>query len=303
MALEITKEFATENGLSEEQVTAVTGLVNPWHDSELATSKLEWNGKANKDAEGILNGAITGIETTTNVKRNEGEKAMDYFPRAWELYSKEGNTKIDALRLDLEAKLKDGDGDAGLKTALEELNVKHNAALEKYANYDELSETAAKYDPLREDYEKMKTLVTFGNVKPNFPDTVDEFRVTAKWNEFIDRTEKDWIIDVDKDGNSIAKEKENEFNIVKLKSLVDKDEEISKLLEGRQQKGTGGKEKNLKDLEGIPFQVPVGGDSTVISKLVNDHLMSTGKYADSLSNGYALEFQELYNKVKAGMKG
>jgi hypothetical protein len=300
MALEITEDQATELGLSTDQVAKVIGFVNPWHDSQLAESKKGWDTKANTDAQGILDGAMTGIATATKIARNEGEKAMDYIPRAWGAFSKSETDSVAALKLDYETKLKDFDGDAGTKEALRVSEDKLNKALEKYAKFDELSETAGKYDPLKEKYESMKKLVSYGNVKPAFPDTVDEYRATAKWNEFISRIEKDWIVEVDKDGKSIAKSKENEYTIVDLSSLVEKDEEISKLLEGRKQDGLNGKEKDLQDVTDVPFKVPADADSIVISKLIKEYLAS--KNINPMTDDHTKQFAELNSKILKGLK-
>lgn len=272
MALEITKEFATEHGLSEEQVTAVLAHGNTWHDTEVSDLKKGWDDKANTDAQGILDGALKLVVDKTGVKREEGEKAGDFFPRAWTEFSKTGQTEIDKLKTDYELKLKEFDGDADTKKALEQAEQKLDEAQKKYADYDDLTGFKEKFETLSGEHLTMKDEVCFGKVRPNFPDTVNEYEGKAKWSAFVDGIKKEWNIEL-VEGEPMAINKENPHKTTPLVDLLKKDEELSKLMEGRQQGGPGGKQSGkMTTIEGVPFEVPEGMDAKKRSEVIQEYL-------------------------------
>ena len=288
MALEFTPEFIETNKLTPEQVTAVNSFVDP----AIATMKLEWDGKANDNAQGILGGIVNSISDKTGFKLeiNQGEKHAEYLTRFSQSFvdnklSTE-SAEVTRLKADYELKLKDFDGDSGTKEALELAQGKLDKALEKYADYDTLKETAGKYNPLQESNDKLKKQVSYGSVKPNFPDTVNPFEGKAMWSAFTESVEKDWIVEYDFEKNeSIAIDKTNPHNIVKLSSLVAKDEALSKLMEGRQQQGTGTTQTGAKTIEGLDFKVDVKAPMSDIHKLIGEELVKKG--LDVMSKEYA----------------
>ncbi len=71
--MEFTTEQITEIGLSEEQVTKVQEATAT-HEAEL---KHGWDGKANDDAEKIIQGAANKVEELTGIKREQGQKGLD----------------------------------------------------------------------------------------------------------------------------------------------------------------------------------------------------------------------------------
>ena len=79
--MEFTQEFITENGLSEEQVAAVTGHFTS---DVIPTLKKEYDGVANTNAEGILTGASNYAKEKLgfDLDRDKGEKVGDYLKRA-----------------------------------------------------------------------------------------------------------------------------------------------------------------------------------------------------------------------------
>ena len=76
--MEFTKEHIEDIGLSEEQVTKLTAITN---DNELTLQK-EWGGKANENAQKIIDGAISPVIELTKIEREKGEKAADYLKKA-----------------------------------------------------------------------------------------------------------------------------------------------------------------------------------------------------------------------------
>ena len=295
MALEFTPEFVTEQGLTAEQVSAISLNANTWHDEQVVDLKGTYDGKANKDAEGILNGAVGKITDLTTVARNEGEKVADYMSRAWGQFSSTEKAALETAKNSYEAKLKDFKGDEATASELNELRTKFDDLQAKTADYDDVSEFKGKYETLSIEHLSMKEKVVFGNVKPSFPDTVDEYRGAAMWKEFMEGVKKSYTVEL-VDGESIAIDKDNVHRVVKLKDLLAKDETISKLLEGRKQSGTGGKEIPKIKVEGVPFEIPQGADGKTVQGLIQEHL--TAKGLQKMSTEYSTEFGILYQKIR-----
>ena len=82
--MKFSEDQITEIGLSEEQVGKVEGLT----ETNEADLKKDWDGKANTDAEAIIQGAADRVETLTGIKREEGIKIADYLGLASENYLK-----------------------------------------------------------------------------------------------------------------------------------------------------------------------------------------------------------------------
>jgi len=290
----ITTEIATELGLTPETIEKI----KPLYDGHIATLKKDWDGVANTNAEKIIDGAISKISEVTKIPRNQGEKGADYIVRA-------GNEHLSTLKNDLETakteyaqKLKDFKGDEATKAELEQSKQALDDAKKILADYDSIKEKADKYEPLQSEYLNMKLSVAYANVKPSFPQEVNAYEAKAKWDEFVKSTNENWIIEI-VDNEPIAISKENEHKRMKLAELVSADKNITELLAGRQQNGTGANPKS-KTIEGVPFAVPENATSEEISKLINDHLASKG--IGKVSKDFAKEFNKLHSAIKAEKK-
>ena len=296
MEYTINEEFAKENGLSTDQVAALTGNVTEFHTNALANEKLAWDGKANTDAEAIINGAISSTQKTFNVElgRNEGEKHMDYLVRLNKTILGDSQTNVNKLKADYEEKLKNFDGSESLKADLDAAKEKLNGTLEKYADYDTLKERAGLVDGLTSENSELTKNVTFGAVKPSFPEGVNKYEAKAVWEEWIASIEKEWDVKlVDKVPTAINKE--NPFKTEKLEVLLSKNETVSALLVGRNQNGLDGKEKDLRKLEGVPFAVPVAADSKDLVKLIKEQIQKEG--IPTISDAYSARFKELNEAI------
>ena len=297
MAVEFTSEFIEESGLTEDQVAAVTGYVAP----KFIELEESYKGKANENAQGILSGVVSSLPTKTGFEfrgLNQGEKHAEYLTEYANAYTKHKleneSSEVTRLKSEYETKLKDFDGNDATKQELQDAKDALDAAQKKYANYDELSEKAGKYETLSEKNSALKKQVSFGSVKPSFPDTVNPFEADHKWGEFIDSVEKDWIVEFDTEKReAIAIDKENPHNIVKLSSLVEKNEPIQKLLEGRQQQGTGANEASAVTVEGVPFKVNMKED---VHKQIDKYLTSKG--FNLSSNEYSNEYAKLLEIIR-----
>lgn len=293
--MEFSEEFIKEQGLNEDQVKGITSFAT----EHIQGLKGQWDGKANDNAEGILNGAADAITKVTGVKREQGQKIADFISSAWDGFSTGKTEELNKAKLDYETKLKDFKGGDALKGDLDKAKQDLDDAQKKYADYDTLKEASDKYTPLKEEYATMKKRVAYGSVKPNFPDTVNAYEASAKWSEFISGVEKDYTIEFDGD-KAIAVNKVNKHIVKDLKELVDKDENIKALLVGRQQNGTGAQSAELKDIEGVPFKVPADADSKIRAKIIKEHLASIG--VSQTDPTFAKQFSELNKKILLGKK-
>jgi len=288
--MELSAEQITELGLTEENAPKVVTFLS----EQIATSKQEFEGLANKNAEAILDGALGKIATDTNIARNQGEKAGDYIPRAWSEFNANRLSEIDASKLEYETKIKGFKGNDDLISKITNLETEKDTLLQKYANYDELKSQADLYNPLLEKYNANKLQVAFNSVKPNFPDTVNQYEAAAKWGDFKNEVLEKYDLEI-VDGEPKAIDKENKHRILKLSDLLSKNENINTLLQGRQQAGTGSKETKLSDIEGVPFKVPEGIDAEQRSKLIREYLATKG--INSTSNDYASKFAEINKAI------
>jgi len=289
----LSEQFIQENNLTPEQATKIDGFYSTEVIPEL---KKGWDGKANKDAEGILTGAAKYAAEKFGVtaEREQGEKFADYFQRISDLSMK---SKLDAFsqkETELEDKVKNFKGGEELKVQLEEFKTKNNDLLKKIATLEPLEGFDTKYKTAQEELDQLKLSIGFDRVKPIFPESVNKYESAAKWSEFKNSVLQGHNIEIT-DNIAYAIDKENPHKKVKLSELVDKDSEIQELLKGRKQTGNNALSVDTKKVEGIPFDVPVGLTNEQQSKLVAEHLEKTiGKFHKDYSN----QFRELLSKVK-----
>lgn len=291
--MEITKEVIEAQKLTDDQVTAINAFGKSHTDNLIAETKKEYDGKANEQANAIFDDVSGKIKEFTSVERDKGEKMADYYLRAWTDHSKTGLSELDKSKAEYDKKIADFKGDDETKEALEKSKSLYDELQKKTADYDKLKETADKYDPLQEKFSGMKLEVAFGNVKPSFHKDVNSYEADAKWNEFKSGVLKDNTIEI-VENEAIAVDKENPHKTTKLKDLVEKDEELKKLTEGRKQDGTGAKETKLINIEGVPFEVPENADAKQRQEAIQKYLLT--KDIGSTHPQYAVEFSK-YNAI------
>lgn len=291
----LTQEIVTELGLTETQVNSIKekGI------NYVAELKQGWDNKANENAEGILNGAITKIVETTKVQRNQGEKIADYILRANNEFSSTLKSEYEEKKAEYDQKLKDFQGDEVTKAELKKAKEDLDLAKQTLANFDDIKAKADRLEPLETEYKNMKLQIAFQSVKPNFPETVNSYEAKAKWEEFISGVQNKYTIEL-VEGVAICKDKENEYKTVKLNELVEKDDELTKLTQGRVQQGTGGKQIDKVKIDGVPFDVPKGASSEERSKLIQEHLLKEG--IAKTSHEYAKKFKEFNDLILKGGK-
>lgn len=255
--MELTEQFIKDNNLTEDQVKNVSDFGKNHTDGLVADAKKEYEGKANADTESILDGVIKYSQKQNNftLDRNQGEKHGDYLNRYSDAFFASQKTQLEKVKGEYQAKLDNFKGDEDTKQALTDALQKIDDIQKNTADFDKYKEDAGKYGKLVESNTKLKLEVSFGQVKPTFPDTVNEFEAKAKWDEFKNNILKDNEIEI-VEGEAIVISKENRHKQTKLKDLVDQDETLTKLLEGRQQGGTGAEQTKKTTIEGVPFEVP-----------------------------------------------
>ena len=295
--MEFTKEFIETNKLSDEQVTALTEATN---DHE-ATIKLTYDGKANTDAEAILEGAAKKVSELTGIQREQGQKIADYISLAGESYPKgkleSERKKLEDSQKELDEKIKKGTTDTALLQKHEDLQAKFDALQAKEADFDRIAEGdyENKYNQLFESHTTTQISGAFNKVRPAFPDTVNKYEADAKWNSFVKGVKEKYNVEVDKDGVGHAIDKENKHKTYKLSDLVDKDKEITALKTGRKATGLGGSpDVTLIDVKDVPFKVPENATAQQRNDAIREYLTKVLKL-DKISSEYSDKFTE-YNK-------
>lgn len=295
--MEFTPEFIEQHKLSEEQVKGIT----PFIQEQFATKQKEWDGKANQNAEGIIDGAIKSIQKQfgLELEREQGEKAADYLTRFSSQVVGSKKAELDKLKADYEEKIKGVKGQETLAKEYESMKAEKEEILKKYADYDELKEKAKGFEEANQTLSTLKLEVAFNGIKPNFPETVNPYEAKAKWDEFKADVLSKYTIEL-VDGVPMAVDKENHYKTAKLSDLLSKAEDIQGLLAGRQQQGTGAKPADLQKIQGVPFDVPKGATAKERSELIAKHLATQG--IEKASPKYAEEFAKLNTAILAGEK-
>lgn len=293
--MELSQEFIESNGLTAEQISALKGYVE---NDYIPTLKKEWDDKANKNAEGILSGASKyasekiGIE----LEREKGEKFGDYFNRLVDKGLESKKSELSQKQAEIEEKLKNFKGGDEYKQQLEQLRSEKDALLQQVAELEPLKGLDEKYQEASQKLSEFKIKSALNSVKPSFPKEANTYEVKAKWDEFTKNVLNDYNIE-EVDGEWVAVSKENQYKQVKLNELVEKDQNITELLKGRQQGGTGAKPISTKKVDGIPFDVPQEADSVEISKLVREHLIQ--ELGSTMHKDYSSKFQAMLSKIKS----
>lgn len=293
--MEFQEDFIQENGLSEEQVSKIAEVVDT-HVSELQKG---WDGKANENAERILEGASNlaiekmGIQ---GVARNQGEKYADFLQRATPLFVESALAKeresLTQKQKELDAKIASGDG--ATKAEIDSLKQQLDTLKAKEAKFSEWEENdyKGKYEETTKKLSSLEQDMAFNSVKPNFADTVNKYEADYKWSQFKNEIlEKNHIKIID--GEAILVDKENEYKTQKLSDALKKNEGITSLIKG-ENKGLGAKAKTVK-LKDVPFELPENATPQDRSKAIKEYLTSKG--FSITSNAYAKEFAKLNQQI------
>ena len=296
--MEFSQEFITANGLSAEQVTAVTGQFT---NEFIPNLKKEYDGVANTNAEGILSGASTYAKEKLgfDLDRDQGEKYGDYLSRGFDFKFNSMQSDLDLKQTELDNKLANFKGGDEYKAQLDGMKTEKDLLLQKIAKLEPLEGLDEKYQGATTELSKLKTEVAYGSVKPVFPSEVNKFEAKAQWDAFKSSIETKYTIEL-VDGKPIAIDKENIHKpSIDLQELVNQDKNISELLKGRKQEGNNATQLDYKELEGIPFKVPENATSEQLTLIVREHVLKDFALG---TKEYSNKFSELYIKVKQAQK-
>lgn len=298
--MELQKELIEAQKLSEDQVKAINTAGVDWGADLKKKYDTDYQTTANENVEKIISGATDLVGDSTSIKRNQGEKAGDYFARAW---SESNTSKSEALaesQKALDDKIKNFKGDTETKDALEKMKLSFDTLQKKEATFDELINGGFqdKFKDVNGKYEVLLDTTSFNLAKPKFSDSANQYEADAKWKTFKDEVlAKHTVVIVD--DQPIAIDKENEHKRYPLKDLVAKDSDLQGLITGRQQKGPGGGDgagKTVK-FDDIPFEIPENASSVEISNRIREHLATKGlKLVDPK---YSEAFKKLNDNIRA----
>jgi hypothetical protein len=296
--MEFTTEFITENGLTAEQVEAVT---SHFTSDVIPNLKKEYDGVANTNAEGILTGASNYAKEKLGIDldREQGEKVGDYLKRALDSKFNLTESNLKLKQKEIDEKLTNFKGGDEYKLQLDSLKSEKDLLLQKIAKLEPLQGYDEKYNGATQELSKLKKEVAYSSIKPNFPIDVNAFEAKAKWDAFKNSIEEKYNIELI-DGKPIAIDKENEHKKFNLETLVNQDQNISELLKGRQQGGSGARQVDYKEVEGVPFKIPESATNEDLSSLVREHVLK--EVTDITSPEYSKKFLELYAKVRIATK-
>jgi len=294
----LTNEIIEAQKLTPEQVTAIGEVLS----NDIAEVKKTYDGKANQDAEAILDGAVKSVAAKTGIQREQGQKVADYITFAAEKHVEgklaAATAKVEQKQAELDKLIADGATDGALKKKYEELQAAHDSLQQKEAEFDRVKPFEELYKNLSTENLTLKLTTAFNSVKPTFPDTVNKYEADAKWNNFITDVKNSYDIEI-VDGIPMAVSKENKHKTVKLSDLVAKNEEITALTQGRQVRGTGADPKKDVTIKGVPFTVPENANAAERQKAIKDYLTGDLKLA-VLSKEYTAKFAEYNKKLLEG---
>lgn len=295
--MELTADFIEAQKLTTDQVTAIQTATS---DNE-AELKKGWDGKANENAERILTGASDYVKTKmgSSIDREQGEKVGDYIKRISDSHFTTHEKTLSDSKAEYELKIQNFKGDDALKTKNEELTGANDTLLQKLAVLEPLKGLDIKNEELKKSFEALNLSVALGKVKPRFADTVNEYEAKSKWDSFVVEILNDYDIKI-VDNEAIAISKENIHSQKKLSELVESNEILKALAQGRQQKGPNGEPKDFVDLTGVPFKIPEKASSEEKSKLIREYLAKQG--IDNASKEYTKEFTKLNLKIAEELK-
>lgn len=291
--MDFTDEQIKDIGLSEEQTTKLVTITNG-HEAVL---QKQWDGKANENAQKIIDGAIAPVIELTKIEREKGEKASDYLKKAGEGFVLGIKSNLEKKQQELDEKIKNTKGDEVLKSQLEETKQQLNELKQKEAKWDEWEKNDYK-GQLEQSQEKMTAMerrIAFNSITPAKPETVNKYEWEAKLKEWRKEVEEKNNIVLDEDDVPWAVDKENEFKKTKLEDLLKQNKEISELLAGHKPNGLDLKQAT-EQYEGVPFKVPSDITSQERTKLIKDYLTKEEKL-DVVSDQYAKRFAEINKSI------
>jgi phage anti-repressor protein len=141
----------------------------------------------------------------------------------------------------------------------------------------------------------MQREVAFNTVKPNFHEDVNKYEADYKFSEWKRNFLEKYDLEMSEDMIPMYVDKENKFKTGKVEDLIKQDKTLQELTMGRQQKGTGSRQQEIENVEGVPFSIPKDADSNQISKSIKEYLATKNMVPTTV--GYSDKFKELHQKI------
>ena len=267
-------------GLSEDQSTAI--------EAAYTIKEEEFKGLANKNADGIFNGAAAKLATLTGIQKEDKEQYTTYFERlSTEWLSEASKGKITAIEVERDewkGKFENHKGDETLKADL-------LTAQEEVAKIPDLlqakeTEWSDKYKTLETTHNSSRQERYIYDAMPKFDENVNQFELEAKKKNAIDRIKDAYELSYDEKGNLIGTK---DYQKTLFSELLKNDEELKDLILIDQSSGGGGGSggKTTKTLS-IPENINKGAAQQIIREY-----MSTVEKVDKLNDKYSERFKEL----------
>jgi hypothetical protein len=269
-----------KEGLSPEQIQAI--------ETTYSTKETELKALANKNADGIFNGAAQKLAEQTGIQKNENEKYSDYFLRLGnEWLPAQAQTKLQAAEQKVrlaEERFANHKGDETLKADLQ----KAKDELEKIPDLLSAKDTEwkTKYEGLETTHKNFKFNHSISQAMPKFDENVNQFELKAKQQNAVDRIKKTYELSYDENDNLIGTKDYQKYLIY---DLLKADEELKDLILIDQATGGagGGSQKKTKSLN-IPENIGKAAGQQIIREY-----LQTVENIGKLDDRYSDRFKEL----------
>lgn len=285
-------------GIDDNQVANIAESLGKTYGDHVAELKQGWDGKANENANKIIDGAAANVEKLTGIPLNNGEKKADYLSRVGvEYVNKQLETEkseVARLKSEYDQKLKGFDGNPEVQKQLADISEKYDTAQKRLAELEGVEEYKGKYEELQGKYQTLNLETAFSAIKPAMKEGLNAYEFNARWNELKDSVLKDWNI-VMVDGQPTGISKENQHKQKPLKELMT-NEEFEKFLGGRTVPGSGAKPADLVSVEGVPFKIGKDASTSEISKAIRDYLATQN--ISKQDARYAEQFASMMKKIQ-----
>lgn len=301
--MEFTKEFITEQKFSDEQITAINGVIKDAQDaSSISELKKGWDSTALENAENIIDDAVKATQEANNftLVRDKGEKLKDWNVKYMKALNGNKQTELDAEIKSYKEKVENFQGDANIKAELIAANEKLDPLLKQKAEFDELlgSGVKDKYDALVIKSKADSIALAYGSVKPVFHKDIDPRIINHEWTKFVTETEAKYDLS-EINGEWVGTEKDNKHAQKSLKDLIKGNEEITRLIDGRKQDGPNAVQAETSTIDGVPFGVPKDVSNKDLTALVHAQLAKEGlEKLGHTADEYSKRFSELFAKAR-----
>lgn len=297
--MEFTPEFIAEQKFTPEQVIAINGVVDP----HIATEKKAWDGLALTNAEKIIDGAITATQKANNhiLAREKGEQLGEWQARYSTSLNATSLAELAESKKTYDEKVTNFKGDADLKAKIIVQDEQLDTLLKSKADYDKLNDSGVqgKYDALLIKNAADSKALAYGSIKPAFHKDVDSRIVDHEWNKFVSEIDSKYEL-VQINGEWVACDKENpKHSQTPLKDLIKANEDLTKLIDGRQQDPLDGNQADATVIEGVPFGVPKDVSNKDLTVLIHKQLTKEGlEKTGHTAAEYSKRFRELNERAR-----